>query len=355
MGTIKGGMLFTMELRGDAYERGYQHGEALKDSIGRMVEQQFYSELKGRASKDDILKHARKYEHFIRDYSPEIAEEIEGVAKGSGRLFEEVVMLNALEERESFAQRCTCFAASGMATKGGETYSGQTWDGMEWEWMDGNLGVLFKIRRKNGPDILNYTNPGILSAAGLNASGITLNWNTVEQSEFNVGVPTYLIVSEVLKQKTISEALDAVRRAHRAGYFNFVITDETELYDIEGTPKEIDISYSPDIIAHANHFVSERLASKQYTGVYSSSIVRQNRMTRLLKENYGKIDLEKCTGFLRDHVNRDTYSICCHPTADPNPKDRYLSLDAWISVPSIREIWISHGSPCENEFSRYTL
>ena len=350
---MKGRDLLTMELRGDPRDRGHQYGEACSGLIGRLLDEQFYQEFEGRFTKDQLLRHARKYEPFIQDYSPEIADELKGIAEGSGRPYDEIVMINALEEREAFGHsNCTTFAATGRATKERETYAGQSWDSLESDWWDGEMGLVFKVRRENGPDIMDYTNPGILACAGMNSNGIAINWNTVPQKKMAAGVPTYIIVAEVLKQKTIGEAIDAVRRATRAGYFNFLISDETELYDIEGTPTDLDISYSGEYIGHANHFVSQRFESTQNVGVTSCSIVRHNRMNRLLRENYGEIDLQACMGFLRDHVSHPS-SICCHPGDNPDPKHRGLTLDAWICVPSKKEFWIAHGPPCESEFVKF--
>lgn len=351
---MKGKPLFTMELSGGPRERGFRYGEACRRLVGRMVDEAFYEEFGMRASKEQMLKHARKYAPFIEDYSPEIGEELKGIAEGSGRSYEEVIMANSLEEREGYADHCTCFAATGRATKDGLTYTGQTWDGSEKEWWDGEFGLLFKVRPKEGPDILDYTNPGILACAGMNSRGITLNWNTVPQLEMAPGVPTYIIVAEVLKQKTIGDAIDAVRRAKRAGYFNFVITDETELYSIEGTPREVEILYSHEHLGHTNHFVSEKFKEKQNVTVSAGSIVRFNRINRFLKENNGLIELKTCMGFFRDHVN-SPHSICSHGGTEAEATERGLTLDAWISVPAKKEFWIAHGPPCETEFVKYEL
>ena len=352
---IGGRALFAMELRGGPHDRGYAYGEACRGRIARMIEVQFLEEFQGRLTKDQLLKQARKYEPFIEDYSPEIAEELKGIAEGSGRLYDEIVMVNALEERKAFEPgHCTVFAATGKATRDGETFTGQTWDGVEKEWWDGEFGLLFQIRRKDGPDILDYTNPGILASAGLNANGIAVNWNTMPQPHLAIGVPAYVIVAEVLRQKILGEALDAVRRAHRASTFHLLITDGQELYGVEGTPGDVDIAYGGESVGHANHFVSEKFASSLNTDVSSSSIIRHNRMNRLLKESHGVIDLKTCMGFLRDHVNHPG-SICCHPGEDPDPNRRGYTLDAWVSVPSRREFWIAHGLPCENEFVKFSL
>jgi len=197
---------------------------------------------------------------------------------------------------------------------------------------------------------LDYTNPGILASAGVNSKGISICWNTVPRLGLKVGVPTYIIVAEVLRQSTIGDAINAVIRADRAGCFNFLIADKTELYDIEATPSDIDIDYSDEYIVHANHFVSQKFCSKQ--GIpnsdigMASTIVRHNRMESLLKRKLGQISLDDCKSFLKDHVNYPA-SICGH-----YPEGGF-TLDAWVIVPSDREIWLAHGPPCQNEFQSY--
>lgn len=352
---IGGKALFTMDLRGSPHDRGYAYGEACRARISRMIEVQYLAEFGGRLTKDRLLEHARKYEPFIEDYSPEIAEELRAIAEGSGREYDEIVMVNALEERNAFQLgRCTVFGATGKATRDGETFAGQTWDGVEKEWWDGEFGLLLRIRKKDGPDILDYTNPGILASAGLNGNGIAVSWNTMPQPKLALGVPAYIIVAEVLRQKTLGEAVEAVRRAHRASTFHLLITDGHELYGVEGTPDDVDIAYAGESVGHANHFVSEKFATWMNTDVSSSSVIRHNRINRLLRENHGAIDLEACEGFLRDHVNYP-WSICCHPGDHPDPSQRGYTLDAWISVPSRREFWIAHGLPCENEFVKFSF
>jgi len=348
----RGKRLSTLELSGGAYERGQKYGEQFKRLIVRMIEERFYKEFQGKATKHQLTRRAKKYALFIEEYSPEITEELKGIADGSRRSYEEIVMVNADEERNAFSARhCTAFAATNGATKDGRTYIGQNWDTLESMWWDGEFSLLFTVRRKEGVDILDYTNPGILACAGVNSKGISICWNTVPRLELKVGVPTYIIVAEVLRQKTIGDAIDAVIRAKRAGCFNFLIADETELYDIEATPTDIDIAYNDEYLAHANHFVSQKFYSKQMIpngdiGM-ASTIVRHNRMQTLLKQKFGQIGLDDCKGFLKEHVNYPA-SICRH-TSDG------FTLDSWVIVPAEKEIWIAHGPPCQNEFQRHTF
>ena len=95
------------------------------------------------------------------------------------------------------------------------------------EWWDEEYGLLFKVIRKNGPDVLDYPNPRIFASARLSSEDIGINWNTVPPLELITGTPTYIIVAEMLRQETLGEAQYAVLKSNRAGCFSFVITDDT--------------------------------------------------------------------------------------------------------------------------------
>jgi isopenicillin-N N-acyltransferase-like protein len=359
-------------ISGEASDRGDQIGTKYRDYIAEFVAR-FYEKFNalGITSKDEVLQHIGKYIPYIKDYSPEIAAEIGGVARGAERAYEEIIMLNLLEEvdvslgiKESglsmASSRCTAFAATGKATANGETYLGQSWD-TDLESLEHDEGQLFNVKRNSEPDLLVYTYPGMLAAAGLNSAGIGISWNTVPPLEFKVGVPTYLIVAEILRQKTIGDAIAAILRANRAGCFNFVLADESEIYDIEATPSDVDITYYDKYMGHANHFISSKFKDRQVlsgrgaSAAWACSFVRHNRMNKLLSDHCDSIDLNACMDALRDHVNYPK-SICRHPDpAESNPEKNGITEASWVMVPAKREWWISYGPPCQNKFIKYTL
>ena len=348
-----------VELSGKPYNRGFEHGVKLKDSISRLANMFYsiYSE-KYKLSKEDILRRASKYIPFIEEYSPSIAEEIKGIAEGSEKKLEEIAMIVAYYEiydRLAFALGCTSFAITANATVDGSTYIGQNWDDdINWYWK-GEMPVLLKERCDPGPNLLAYTYPGIPAAAGINSEGICLSWNTMHCEESKVGVPTYVILTELLHQKRIGDALGAIMRADRAESFNFVIGDiNGEIYDVEATPSDVDIQYSNKHIGHANNFLSTKLNIKKdlIAANLPDTIIRANRMNKLLDQRYGTFDLEKTTELLKDHINYPK-SICRHPA--PEEAFQGVTWDSWVMIPAKREMWLCHGNPCQNEFRTYTI
>lgn len=358
---MSGEQFKVIDIFGNAFNRGKQYGELKEEDIQRFVEYLYSDFRKPGVCKKDLLRQVHKYIPIIEDYSPKIAEELKGIAKGSGKDYEEIVMITLHEERRSFSStsgpsNCTSFAATGDATADNETYLGQSWD-ITTDLCDKANPFLLNVNRNDGQAFLAYTYPGMMAGAGINTDGIGICWNSVPRLELKIGVPTYVIIEEILRQETIGGAIAAVLRADRAGCFNLVIADKSEIYDIEATPEDVDIYYSTTFIGHANHFISDKFKYKQDLNEVgrrcaASSIIRHNRINRMLEEESGDIILESCMGFLKDHVNYPE-SICRHP--DPTTEEKYITCAAGVMIPSKMEWWISRGPPCQSEFEEYFI
>jgi len=348
-----------LEISGDPYERGNKLGTIKKDAIGLLVQYLYKDYSSNNESKKDILEHAKEHIPFIKEYSPKIFEEIQGIADGSKRKLEEIIMIHMHEERSGFSSHnCTTYASTGQASADYKTYIGQTWD-ISQNLCETANAFLLKKSLKNDPDVLAYTYAGMLAGAGINSEGISLVWNSVPRLDIKVGVPTYIIIAEILRQKKMGDALTAIFRAQRAGCFNFLIADHEDIYNVEATPNDVDISYSDSYFAHTNHYTSHKFKDKQSIAdvakEYSAStILRQNKMNRMLKENYGDIDLEKCKDFMRDHLNHPE-SICRHPDPKIASEKRIITCSSFVIIPSQKEIWITNGPACENEFHKYVI
>ncbi len=356
-----------LEVSGSPRERGYQHGERLKDGVHRILKEEFYDYFaKENVSKETLLKFAAKNIPFVQEYSPESFQIMEGIAEGSGASIEEVTLIQMHEEMHTskekcviYRDHCTSFGATGPATVAGETFIGQNWDFHTEIYWNGEAPFLLHETRTNGPNLLAYNAPGFVTWAGMNSDGLCLSWNSVPRRNLDVGVPTYVIISEVLRSKNIGDALAAVVKAKRGGCFNFIIADENgEVYDIEATPDDIDAYYCNTTMGHANHYLRLKYKDGQMadTVAYSpdkkeanmASMVHQNRMDKLLAQSSPNIDLEACERILRDHVNYP-YSICSHESETKHS----ITFDSWVMVPRKHEWWIARYPACQNEYVKY--
>ena len=302
--------LTVIEVEGSAEKRGESYGsqagadiKSCVDFFYRIFSRQWDfresssgQDFSWREIRNQARNHAEKYWPAIADYSPVLAAEMKGIARGAGVDWRDIVMIALNEERESIvkglkeereisstdgqsmasdgqsmapggqptapAGQCTAFAATGRATRSGRTLLGQSWDNYL-EWYEGFPSFLLRRKNSEGFEALSYAYPGMLAAAGINSAGIALCWNSVPRLKLKIGVPTYVIVAEVLRQETIGNALAAVFRAERAGCFNFLLANEEEIYNLEATPDDIEVSYSADYLGHANHYLTKRFRQEE--------------------------------------------------------------------------------------------
>jgi len=356
-----------IEFTGSAHERGFQYGQKFARNISEILDRMynFYKEA-GRLSRDQILNTASKFWPFIEDYSIEIAQELKGLSEGSKRKIEEITLLTSFNELQfyyAFAKiptygtltGCTSFCATGETTQDGETLIGQNNDGSLHPNLD-EFDFLMKMRTDSGVEFLTLNIMGCPAFVGLNSKGIALCINAVSNGEFRVGVPFSVITRKVLGSGNIGEAISAVTAPERGAGANYLIADENgECYDIETTAKDFNYFYIDKCFGHANHYLGR--TSPKHTALLrtrSESIVRCNRMNKLLVKNSGKINVDTCFDFLKDHVNYPA-SICTHPNEDLPPEMAMKTMDSLVMSPAKREICITRDNPCKVAFKEYAL
>jgi len=234
-------------ISGKPRERGRQYGSQFKDAIRGFLQKEIYASFTEKPNaKESIVRYAAACGKAIKDYSPLIFEEMEGMAEGSGLTIEETVLVTNHEELwhrglVPATDHCTVFGSAPPDTKDGDTFVCQTWD-----WMESVYGMsqMLHWKRPEGPSLLSYAYPGLWTGAGMNTAGLALTWHTGggDGKEPRVGIPAYVLIAQILYQDTFKGALEEVRRATHAGWFVYLLGDgQGNLATIRGTPKKLDI------------------------------------------------------------------------------------------------------------------
>jgi isopenicillin-N N-acyltransferase-like protein len=176
-----------VELTGNPRERGRQHGQAVPDRIKRGIQMYSESLLKNGVDWKHLEQRANAMVPVVEKFDPTYVEEMRGIADGAGVSFAGVMLMNARTEmvaaarkqqaHQHFPDGCTAAFALPEATAGGMLLHGQNWD---WRAECADTGVVLRIRRDDGPDILTFTEAGGLARSGLNSAGIGLTANALE-------------------------------------------------------------------------------------------------------------------------------------------------------------------------------
>ncbi len=331
-----------LRLKGSPYEIGYSHGQQAQDKIQRNLEV-YFRRFKNETAlaRDEALARAERYLQAIRRVSPSYARAMEGVALGSKTRLLEITALNVRYELmySQFAkiglrpmQRvdgCTAFGAMPEATVNRHLLMAENWD-----WIPQVEGLFLKIRPATGPNVLCFTEAGVVGGKiGLNSEGIGLAINGLISNADDwerLRKPFHVRCWEILGSKTLSQAISRVTRGERSCSANFLVGQQTKLgagkiVDIESSPEATFALYHEDgILAHTNHFSNPRSGN-------------------------GKMSMRRAEEMLRDHDGKPE-SVCRHENRTFPTDERYRTVVSVVMDLYTGQLHTTLGSPCEREY-----
>lgn len=351
-----------IEVRGDPYSRGRQHGRACGDLIRRYPDvllEVLRDEAQLRAL-DPTLPLPRRHElieramHFLPAYeafAPHLVEELRGIADGARLPLADVLLVNVRAEIMGLPAvdgGCTAFAAGPSATANGSVLSGQTLDQHP---LNRDLMVVLHIEPDEGPAILMCTFAGLLGYPGINSVGVSFFQNALSTRVWRgESMPHYFLRRVVLEQSGIEGCLTATRKAPVCSSANYLLTGESGgMMDIEVTPAGVEIlEAEDDILVHTNHFQSPKLKPEEaLLQNYPDSAERAPRMEALLRARHGRITIDDVKSALADH--RGEPAAICHHRPDNQ------TIAAIIAEPSQGRLHIAAGQACCNGFVSYEV
>ena len=262
-----------IDLSGSPRERGRTHGKAAADRLRRGARMYAESLLKSGVDWKELERRAEAMVPGIEQFDPAYVEEMRGIAEGAGEPFAAVMLMNARTEMVAAARRqkaaqhfpdgCTAALALPEASADGVLLHGQNWD---WRAECAETGVVLRIRRDDGPDILTFTEAGGLARSGLNSAGIGLTANALEcdrDYQRGAGVPLPFIRRKVLEAAHLAQAVQTIVSTPKPGSNHMAVSHATadgggEAFGFECAPDET-FWLAPDhgLYVHANHWIAD--------------------------------------------------------------------------------------------------
>ena len=262
-----------VELSGTARERGRIHGEIGKPLIANLVKSWRAdlgnfgqnSETAVPIDPDAYLGEffsQTKYLSAIERWTPDLLEEVRGIAEGSGQTFENILGLQLMDEEWLFGlsqglakptTKCTAFGVPNQ--ENGLSYAGQNMD--IGSWVDGSQVLLRVMPTETAPEALAFSIAGNIGLNGLNASGLGITCNTLAQLNYSIdGLPVAFIVRAILAKKSIDEAEDFLRSIAHASGQNYILSSHGDMRCFECCGTSV-VRYAPEEnqgrVFHSNH------------------------------------------------------------------------------------------------------
>lgn len=357
-----------IEVSGSPQERGEQYGEAARDRV-RLGIAHYQQQLAGAdLAIADIHGLVGGFLPTIQRFDADYVPEMQGIARGAGVAFEDVVLLNARTEILKLGSRrraaaaaadmeCTGLVVTGEATADGRLIHAQNWD---WKVECAETAVVLKIRRAEGPDILTFTEAGGLARSGFNAAGIaiTANYLQSDRDYRQTGVPLALIRRKALQQDNLAMAMHAVYATPKSASNNMIISHPAGIViDFECAPDET-FQVFPDagILAHANHWQSPvALAKLKDTGIATTpdSLYRDLRVRQLIGPHRGRVTADLVKDALFDRF-QSPRSVCRPPF--PSLSGTVTATVAMVVMtPSLGRMEVAMLPAADPTFTSYRL
>jgi len=349
-----------IRVEGDPYSCGVQHGERARELVRRNVE--YYVDLWSRnlgPSRERIAERGAEILKAIGEFSPDLLEELRGVSEGADVPLELLAAINGRYEVvwSEMRPQCTSLAVLPEASADGHTLLAQNWDYL--------LGVqdgciLLDVEEEGRPRILMHTEAGIIGQKGFNSEGLGIVVNALvsDQDHFEANPPFWIVCREMLRCRSISEAMKVFLNASRSVSYNVLLAQAGGFaVDLEATPLDVSILTPREgLLAHTNHLIGPRALKVRdlFVRRYPDSIYRLYRVRTALEAEWGEITVQSVMEILRDHYGKP-HSVCCHP--DPKePEDfRGATLASIIMDLDEKRMHITRGPPCEAKYKEITI
>lgn len=229
----------TLEIGGAPRERGHQYGRGLRELIGARdaAWRKSLAAQTGRLAEDVIRGFAEGTDFLsaVRRFTPDLLEEVHGIAEGSGLSFEAIYAAQLMDEEwwmiadEKGRHHCSSL---GVVEPGRRALTAQTMDLVEW---NEGYQVLLTIRGENGaPDQMVLTMAGMIGLCGMTGAGLGIVVNTLSQLAVSrSGLPVAFVSRGALAQGDHDGAVAFLKRVRHASGQNYIVADRSKLSDLE--------------------------------------------------------------------------------------------------------------------------
>lgn len=335
-----------IEVSGTSFQMGLQHGKQTEGLIRKYLV--WIQKLTGMEI-ETLRANAMRFLPYIQRLSPEYVEEIFGLAEGARIPIADAVLCQArAEAAKRWDGGCTAFALTRQATADGSVISGQNQD-LEPDYAD--VAIVLRVKPSDGrPSAVMVTFAGQLGYAGMNSSGVSNFVNALYNFQWTPGLPYYPLRRLCLEQTSIEGCLKLLRANAGCSALNLVLADSKgDIADVEVRPGVL-AAYndkSKDARLHTNHYLTTNFV-KFEDGTLPDSVPRLDRVRSLVRQQWGKLTVDKMKSILADHEGNPA-GICRHGASQLH------SIAGYIAEPARKLLHVRRGHGCTGTWTAYSV
>ncbi len=266
------GNLRYLELTGNPYDRGLAHGRLLKNDIKAVTDSLLLDieRTAGGDARDFITRFLTETDFItaVKAHTPELLEEIKGIAAGSG-IDHDIIMMHQLGDEFFFnSEYIFAHKCSSVGINKSDNHPAIAAQNMDIPHYFHGYQTVMHITETDGREYMMLTIPGHIGITGMSAAPVSVNCNILMQLDYaRKGLPVSFIVRGVLRQNSYEEARDFLHRIPHASGQNYLIGGEEQVGSFECSATAI-AEYRPFAEApftyHTNHPLTNESFSARY-------------------------------------------------------------------------------------------
>ncbi|RAG83205.1 peptidase C45 [Streptacidiphilus pinicola] len=347
-------------------ERGLLLGRAFPDRIRRTAD--FYDTLfrASGAGGGDVRELGLVALGHVAATAPELAEEIDGIARGAQLPLHRVAALNARTEilGRFGRQHPECSTVVHAPADGRPPVTTQTWDWHD-DMRDG--WFVWHIEHADGREVRTITEYGIVGKIGVNAAGLGLHFNILAHATDNDAVddtswlPVHVLARHVLDRcASVDEAVRLATATPVAASSSLTLA----AYE-GGRARAATVELSPagpavlqpgadGYLLRTNHFVDPRLAPGEALATEDPDTLHRLAALRTRTGDHPAPDAPALLDALTFHLDEGA-ALCCH--ADPAAAlgKRWETLATVSLDVTASRLAVHAGGPCTARDHAWTL
>jgi hypothetical protein len=231
--------LKVLVLEGTPYERGLQHGSALKKEFHELIKLWKEDIQKTYKTEADVfLKNfltATNFQKAIKEWTPQLWDELKGISEGSGIDFDTVFAFQLVDEiwvlgKDIQAEKCTSI---GLAKT--EKHPALVAQNLDIPTFYQGFQTLLHIKDPaQDLETFLFTFPGFIAANGINSHSVAVVVNAVQQLESSRdGLPVAFVIRGILQRRTYADALKFIKAIKHGAPQNYMIGGAEEMGSFE--------------------------------------------------------------------------------------------------------------------------
>jgi len=361
-----------IELSGNGYNRGLQHGTKLKKEIADIFAKwKMNIRMNTNRDPDSVLtafRTATNFEPITRKYIPAVLDELKGIADGSGQPYQDVYAFQLVDEfwiyldKQQHASNHHCSGIGVPATANHPAYIAQNMD-LE-NYMHGYQVLLHLAPTATEPEQYILSCAGLVALAGMNEKGIGLCMNTLmELQASEEGLPVAFMIKGVLSKQTGNEAMQFLKTVKHASGQNYIMGVGDSVYNFEVSSNEV-VRFLPKagesaVVYHTNHALLnhdvKEWYKKYHEQVLSGETKNRNSEARFasLEQRMNKQPADISTDVIKTTLRSkdNARNPVCRVYKEGGGGFTFSSLI--FTLGGKRSVQVTYGSPDQSEYREY--